>query len=174
MNQHLGTLRHSILVEEDGRWLLPLTVGGPRGSPTGKEVGTRSLCEWYGRKYPGVQLYDPDSGSLEPVPELSPGRGGRTLRWNINSAGGSEWWFGADAGDGEREQWPQSRPTRATVPAPCCFQQVQEPWVEVKNFSCQRNLPGRCKEWKSGTTMGTAGAVTCWRSRMAAFWWSGW
>jgi hypothetical protein len=55
-NQHLGTLRHSILVEDDGRWLLPLTVGGPRGSPTAKGVGTRSLCEWYQLDYPGVQV----------------------------------------------------------------------------------------------------------------------
>ena len=56
-NQHLGTLRHSILVQDDGRWLLPLTVGGPRGSPTPRgEGGTRSLCEWYGLGYPGVQI----------------------------------------------------------------------------------------------------------------------
>lgn len=63
-NQHLGTLRHSILVHNDGRWLLPLTVAGNRTLARGN------------RGYPGVQLYDPETGSLETVPALSPGRDG--------------------------------------------------------------------------------------------------
>ena len=46
-NQHLGTLRHSILVQDDGRWMLPLTVAGNRS------LGRGEL------NYPGVQLYDP-------------------------------------------------------------------------------------------------------------------
>ena len=63
-NQHLGTLRHSILLHDDGRWMLPLTVAGNRSLARGA-LG-----------YPGVQLYDPQTGSLEAVPALSPGREG--------------------------------------------------------------------------------------------------
>lgn len=63
-NQHLGTLRHSILPQDDGRWLLPLTVAGNRSLSAGAAG------------YPGVQLYDPETGALSAVPELSPGREG--------------------------------------------------------------------------------------------------
>lgn len=57
VNQHLGTLRHSILPLEDGRWLLPLTQENDLGP----------------NKYPGVKIYDPETGSLETYPSLSPG-----------------------------------------------------------------------------------------------------
>ena len=60
VNQHLGTLRHSLLVQPDGRWLLPLTVAGNRSLSRGD------------LEYPGVQIYDPESGALEAMPELSP------------------------------------------------------------------------------------------------------
>jgi hypothetical protein len=50
-NRQLGTLRHSILPVDRGRWLLPLTV-----KPTlDVHAGPGSK----GGKYPGVQLYDP-------------------------------------------------------------------------------------------------------------------
>jgi hypothetical protein len=57
MNQHLGTLRHSILPLDDGRWLLPLTQENDLGP----------------HKYPGVKIYDPETGTLVTDRDLSPG-----------------------------------------------------------------------------------------------------
>ena len=57
VNQHLGTLRHSILPLEDGRWLLPLTQENDLGP----------------HQFPGVKIYDPETGALVTDPSLSPG-----------------------------------------------------------------------------------------------------
>ena len=151
VNQHLGTLRHSILVEDDGRWLLPLTVGGPRGSPTGEGVGTRSLCEWYGLEYPGVQIYDPDSGSLEPVPELSPGREGShpALEYPILQLarnGGSGPMLAMGKGNSGHNQDPPVAPS----PAPVLFSGGKgQPWTEVEGFPANVECPDGVKmeEW---------------------------
>lgn len=148
LNQHLGTLRHSILVEDDGRWLLPLTVGGPRGSPTGAEIGTRSLCEWQGLEYPGVQLYDPDSGSLEPVPELSPGQAGShpVLQYpilQVARSGGSGAMLAMGKGNSGHNQDPPELPS----PAPVLFSVGKgQPWTEVHGFPANVECPAGVAE----------------------------
>ena len=141
--QHLGTLRHSILVQDDGRWLLPLTVGGPRGSPSpGEVVGTRSLCEWYGVGYPGVQIYDPETGGLEPVPELSPGRPGchPSLEYPILQVARNA--SGAMLAMGKGNSGHNQEPPETPSPAPVLFcPGAGEPWEEVEGFPANIDCP---------------------------------
>ena len=122
-NQHLGTLRHSILVQADGRWLLPLAVAGNRSLSRGQ------------LEYPGVQLYDPVSGSLEAVPALSPGREGAhpALVHPILMVTRST--SGALLAMGKGNSGHNLDPPELPSAAPVLYSSGQgQPWSEVEGF----------------------------------------
>ena len=80
-----------------------------------------------------MQIYDPDSGSLEPVPELSPGRAGShpALEYPILQVARNG--AGAMLAMGKGNSGHNQDPPEAPSPAPVLFSAGEgQPWTEVE------------------------------------------
>jgi predicted amidohydrolase len=126
--QHLGWVRHIVLPWDGGqRWLLPLTKLDKHGG------------------LPGVKIYDPSTGALEPLPVLSPGQPGahpalrNPVKMVAQAADGSLLALGVGNSASDNPYGDSKRITPGA--APVLHSRDGVSWTEVENFPAGIECP---------------------------------